>query len=255
MSKLSAVMLSVAVAVSGVACAPKSVPYNPFKVPRDQFYGSLKTVALAPMRAPKDLEERDEVEARFIALVESRLRRAGLRVIPSSETGPVLEAAIGAQGGLYDPATGQLDRTKSQAALREALAQLKTKYAADAMLRVDLSVVNATLSRDVARWDGATDSAGTGFWKAVLVGSHSGRVPALSLIARLISADGSDLYVKAGGLRVIVKVNAKGQLVPIPQSELFDDPQRNENALRIALNPLLGFTDPEPGEVAEAAAN
>ncbi len=241
----SAVLLVAALAA--VACAPKTVPYDPFKVPRDRFYGSLHTVAVAPMRAPKDLENAEAVKGRFTDAVVARLRAAGLKVVPPEDVGPLVDAAIAAQGGLYDPATGNVIEEKAKAAKVAAAAALKEKYGADALLRVDLRVVMARLDHDVAYWDGVSEKAGTGFWKALFVGSHSGRIPALSVVVFLTAADGTDLYANAGGLRIIGRVNASGQQENIPQAELFGEEAVNARALGIALDPLLGATPPAPG--------
>lgn len=242
MPQRSTVVLAALLAVGATACSPTAAKrYDPFRVPRERFYGSLKVVALAPVRAPSDLENADEVKARFTATIEARLREAGLRVIPPSEVGPMLEAATAAQGGLFDPVTGKMDEAKAKAAKATALSQLREKLGADALLRTDLRVVSAPLDHDVARWDGVTDQASTGFWKTFLAGSHSGRIPALSFVAWLSGVDGSDLYANAGGLRVLVKVNARGEQVRIPHAELFADEIRNANAVAIALGPLLGI--------------
>jgi hypothetical protein len=240
----SAALLVAALAAG--ACAPKLVPHDPFKVPRERFYGSLKAVALAPMRAPSDLEDAETVKARFTATVEARLRGAGLKIVPPAEVGPVLDAAVAAQGGIYDPFTGKLDQVKASAAKRTAVAQLRERYGADALLRVDLRVVSARLDHDVASWDGVTESAGIGFWKA------SGRLPALSIVAWLTGADGTDLYSNAGGLRIIQRLDAHRQMVKVPQAELFADEARNARAVSLALDPLLGTPAQPPTPSAEA---
>lgn len=244
-SRSAALLAGLALALGACASQKVQAPYDPFKVPRERFYGSLRTVALAPMRTPTDLEDADAVRAKLLGLVEARLRAAGLKVIPPAEVGPVLDEATAKGGGIYDPVTGKLDEAKAKAAKQVALAELREHHGADALLRVDLRVVSARLERDVATWDGATEQAGTGFWKAFLVGSHSGRVPALSLLAWLTAADGTELYAKAGGLRVLGRVNAKGQQERIPHAELFADEARNASAVALALDPLLG-TAPQP---------
>lgn len=234
-------------ALVATACVPKAaVKYDPFKVPRDTFYGSLKVVALAPMRTPTDLEGADAVKAKFEAAAVAKLQAAGLVVIPPAEVGPVLDAAIAAQGGIFDPATGALVEAKARAGKEAALVQLREKYRADALLRVDLHLVMAVLSQDVAYWDGVSERAGGSFLKTLFVGSHSGRIPALSLAAFLTAADGTELYAKAGGLRILGTVTGNTQEMR-PHAELFADEARNAQALAIALDPLLGIAPaPEP---------
>lgn len=248
MTRRSATVLAAAVALAATGCASQQgAKYDPFKVPRDKFYGSLTTVAVTPMRAPADLEDAGAVKAKFEAAVVAKLQAAGLKVIPPAEVGPIVDAAAAAQGGIFDPATGQVVEAKAKAAKQAALAQLEERYGADALLRVDLRVVPAVLSHDVAAWDGVTERAGTGFWKALLVGSHSGRIPALSVVVFLTAADGTELYAKAGGLRILGRVNAAGKQERIPHAELFADEARNAQALSLALDPLLGIPPaPEP---------
>lgn len=241
-------LLAAILALGASACASqKAAKYNPFKVQRDQFYGSLTTVAVAPMRAPTDLENADAVKAKFEAAVLAKLHAAGLKVIPPADVGPILDAAAAAQGGVFDPATGEFVEAKANAATQAALGQLKDQYGAGALLRVNLLVVYAELSNDVAFWDGVTENAGGGFWKALLVGSHSGRIPALSIVAFLRAADGTELYAMAGGLRILERLSSRGKVERTPHAELFTDEQRNAQALSIALDPLLGIVPPKPG--------
>jgi hypothetical protein len=229
----------------------KAVPYDPFKVRRDLFFDSLKVVAMAPIRVPPDLENPDPVKGRFAATVEQRLRDAGLKVIPPSEVGPVLDAVAAERGGIYDPVTGKSDPAKTKAVGDEILRRLKERFGVDALLRTDIRVVHARLDHDVARWDGATEKAGTGFWKQVLTGTHSGRIPALSLVVVLVRADGTELYVMAGGLRVLSHIGIGGAHEVIPHAELFADEARNAEAVAIALDPLLGSS---PRATSEPAA-
>lgn len=228
-------------AVLAGCVGPKPAPYNPFKVPREQFFGTLKVVAVAPIRAPTDLENPDPVKARFAATVEQLLRDAGLKVIPGAEVGPVLDAVLAERGGIFDPVTGRADPVKAKAVRDENMRRLKERFGADALLRADIRVVNARLDHDVAYWDGVTEQAGTGFWKQFLTGSHSGRVPALSFVVVLVGADGTELYAKAGGLRVLARIGIGGKSETIPHADLFADEARNGEAVQIALGPLLGL--------------
>jgi hypothetical protein len=55
------------------------------------------------------------------------------------------------------------------------------------------------------------------------------------------------LLAKAGGLRILGRLNARGKAETIPQAELLADEKRNAQALSIALDPLLGTVAPTPG--------
>lgn len=233
-----AVLLAAAAALAA-GCATTGKRYDPFKVPREQFYGSLKVVALAPVQAPSDLENADPIKARFAATIAARLREAGLQVVGPEEIGPILEEVRKAHPGVFDPQTGKLDQEKAKAREKEELQRIREKHPqVDALLQAGIRVVQASLVRDVASWDGVTESAGTSGWKSFWV-THSGRIPALSLIVWLTRADGTDLYANAGGLRVIARVDAGGKPVSIPHADLFADEQRNGQAVSLALGPLL----------------
>jgi hypothetical protein len=188
---------------------------------------------------PPDLQDPEPVRAKFIGLIEEQLKGVGLRVIPPATTGPVVEGIVAEKGGVFDPVTGKVDEAKAKAVVEEAVRRVRTQLGADALLRPYLRVVSARLDHDAARWDGATEYAGTGFWKRMLVGTHSGRVAALSVVVRLEGGDGRLLYANAGGLRVISRVDAGGKFEPIPRAELFGDEERNVGAVHLALDPLL----------------
>src|SRR5881392_2160571 len=65
------------IAIVACACGSTQKPYNPFKVPRESFYPALKTVALAPVRLPGDLEDPEPVRALFAGAIEAKLRTRG----------------------------------------------------------------------------------------------------------------------------------------------------------------------------------
>ena len=73
---LLAAALATILIVGGCATTP---PYNPFKVTQEEFYGKIKTIALAPVGVPRDLENPDPVtgkrdETKFKTVREHALR-------------------------------------------------------------------------------------------------------------------------------------------------------------------------------------
>lgn len=194
-----------AIVIVACACGSAQKPYNPFKVPRESFYPALKTVALAPVRLPAD-------------------------------------AKIKESGGVFDPTTGKADEAKVKTLNAAIGRELKARFNADALLIPSIRVVNAALSHDKARWDGVSEGAGKGFWKA-FVGTHSGSIRALSLVVALTDGDGQVLYTNGGGIQVLGNVTVGGGFERRPRSELFADGERNENAIHIALDPLLAGSD------------
>jgi hypothetical protein len=240
-------VLAAAGALALSACGAKRAPYDPFRIPREQLAPALKVVALAPMDVPNGIEEPEVVKARFLASIEARLREVGIAVIPPADVGPVLQAAMEWRGGFFDPKTGELDEAKLRGAREEALQNLAAKHGrVDALLVADVRIVRATLHNDRASWDGVTESAGASGWKAALGVTHSGAVRALSLVVRLTGANGEHLYVDSGGIRVLDKISMRGERVPVPIPELFQDEERNAKAVSLAIDPLVAAVRAAP---------
>lgn len=232
-------------ALAAAACAT-SKPYNPFKVPRESFYPSLKVVALAPLKVPTDLDNPEPVRARYLQLVEGLLQEAGLRVVAPAEVGPIMDEQAAKLGGLFDPVTGKPDEAKTKR-YHEAIAADLRSRGADALLRCDVRVVAARLDHDQARWDGMSENAGVGgFWKALLA-THSGTIPALSFVARLSDLEGKLLYAKGGGIQILVEVKLNGETVPVPNDKILASDERIVGSVHLALDPLVGRQPaPEP---------
>lgn len=231
------------IAIVACACGSTQKPYSPFKVPRESFYPTLKTVALAPLRLPSDLEDPEPVRAFFATAIAARLKNAGIAVVPATYVGPIIDQRVKEAGGIFDPTTGQADEAKVKALNAAIGRELRAQLNADALLTPSVRVVIASLSQDQAHWDGATEGAGKGgFWKALLR-THSGSIRALSLVVVLAGSEGQLLYAKAGGIQVLGNVTLGGVVERRPRSELFADRDRNENAVNLALDPLLAGGD------------
>lgn len=231
-----------AAALLAAGCGPKAT-YNPFQVPRDQFYGKLHVVALAPIGVPQDLENPEPVKQKFLGMIEALLREEGFTLVPPAESQVIWDSMAAQLGGFYDPVSGKLDAEKLKTARMHLYRELRARHGIDAVLFSTIAAVEARLEKDKAVWHGTSQGAAKGsFWKALLGASHSGRIPALSLFVTLSDTDDTDLYVNAGGIEVLVKVDLKGNMVPVPRDELFTDEERNQKAVHLALDPLLGRT-------------
>jgi hypothetical protein len=233
----SVVTLGLATVLAG--CAAKAPPYNPYTVPREQFYGRLKTVALSPITLPRELENPEPVREKFLSLLDAQLRNAGFTVVGSDRARVIWDSMATEMHGFYDPVTGQRDEAKVRAVRMHLYRELKAKYNIDAMLFSWIAVVPAKLEHDKAKWDGTSQGASRqGFWKAVLGISHDGTIPALSLHVLLSDTEDTDLYRNIGGIQVLAKADVNG-LQDVPRSELFVDEERNSKAVHLALDPLL----------------
>ena len=231
-------LVSVGSALVLAACAAK-VPYNPYQVPREQFYGQMRTVAVGPVFVPRDLDNPDPVRQKFQTLIYQQLRDVGVTVVPSEDVQAIWDSVAGQMNGFYDPVTGQRDEAKIKTVRMHLYHELKAKYAISAMVFPSIAVVPAKLDGDRARWDGASQGAAKhGFWKAVAGVSHSGTIPALSLRIVLSDTEDTRLYENAGGIQVLAKADIDG-LRDVPRGELFVDHERNSRAVHLALDPLL----------------
>lgn len=91
-------LITLVAVLVGVGCA--STPrYNPFKIPQDDFYGKIKTIALAQVRVPRDLEDPTPVRSRFESLIDAKLREAGFSTVPSREFEAIFDRVAQQRGG------------------------------------------------------------------------------------------------------------------------------------------------------------
>jgi len=234
-------LISIGLALFSAGCGSKAVQYDPFQVPREKFYGGLKTIALAPIWAPKELEVSDSVKAKFEFLLAAELRGAGFTVVPSEELGTLRSTLTDSVGGIYDSKTGMLDTVKFKTVLKQMYPQLQAKFGVDAMLFSKIDIVLAELDNEKAKWHGTSEGVQKKkFWKRLLGITHFGTIRALSFFVSLEDSDYTSLYVNAGGIQALDKVGPAGGFVPVPQEELFAKEERNVKAVRLALDPLLG---------------
>jgi len=224
----------------GVGCAGHA-PYNPFIVPQERIYGSVKTIAIAPVIAPSDLGSVDPSRGKFDSLIAGQLRSAGFAVVPPEESEAIWKRATDSLGGLFNAATGERDTVKLNTARAVAMRELQTRFQADAWLHPHIVFASAKFDQGNAAWDGARQSYqsfGKKFLTALFGGGTYGKTAALSLWVDLEDMHGKDLYTNQGGLQLYM-VPSGHDWVKIPPGELYADSARNANAVRLALAPLV----------------
>jgi hypothetical protein len=243
-SSIAWAALGVALLLSG--CASSQAPYNPFKVPPEQWRGKVKIVALAPMYASQGVENPTPVTEKFLGMIKTELRGAGLTIIEPTEVKVVWDSMSAKVEGFYDPKTGQRDEAKLKSLRTNIYRELKGRFNIDALLFSNLAIVGAKLDHDQAKWDGVSQGAGKKtFLKALIGVSHYGTVPALSLQVVLSDTTDTDLYQNAGGIEVAAKIGPNSQFDPVPREELFIDEERNVRAVHLALDQMLGRPTPK----------
>jgi hypothetical protein len=192
------------VACLGLACAGHA-HYDPFVVPQERIYGSIKTIALAPTTAPSELADVDPARGAFDSLLTAELRNAGFAVVPSQETATMWKRVTDSLGGLFSPATGQRDRVRFNTARARAMHELQARFHADGWLHPRIVFAAAKFDEGEANWDGATQSYqsfGKKFLAALFGGRTHGKTRALSMWVGLEDMQGKDLYINQGGLQL-----------------------------------------------------
>lgn len=196
--------------------------------------GRAPRIAVQSFEVPEALITPGPKQALDSSLV-SRLLGAGYDVIEPDTTDALLRAALASVGGRFDPATGEVDSAKLDAAYLTLLHLLRTQLGADYLLSPSLKVGLASFYGARANWLGATDATGAeGGVAAALVGTYEGKLPALNLEVELVDADGADgrvVYHGEAGIRLTKKV-VNGQLFVVPRDSLLADSARVASALR-----------------------
>ncbi|HYT99639.1 MAG TPA: hypothetical protein VEK85_04645 [Gemmatimonadales bacterium] len=224
----------------GVGCAGHT-HYDPFLVPQNRIYGSVKTIALTPLTQPDELGSADPKRGKFDSLIAAELRGAGFTVVPPEESAAIWKRVTDSLGGLFSAATGERDTVKLNVARSVAMAELRARFQADAWLHARIVFASAKFDQGDARWDGAKQtyqSFGKKFLTALFGGGTYGKTAALSVWVDLEDLRGKDLYINEGGLQLYM-VPSGHDWVRIPSGELYADSARNANAVRLALAPLV----------------
>ena len=214
-------------------------PYNPFIKSRSEILNTVDVVSMTPVEL-MDFDRKDEVAARYEALITERLEAAGFKVIPSGAFSSIWDPMIEQLGGLFDPITGQADEEKLKAVQSRITNELITKFDIDGYVRPRVEVTTANWNSNKATWDGATDetTGKEGFWADFFGPQATGSIPALSLILPLTDTSGETYYVGRGGIQLVAHVVGLS-FTEVPESMWFVEPERDVNAVNVALAPLL----------------
>src|SRR5690349_2330818 len=240
MTTRTAYVLVVIFAGLGMACAGHN-HYDPFLVPQDRIYGSVKTIALAPVVAPSELGNVDPSRGKFVALIEAQLKDAGFDVVPADESAAIWKRVTDSLGGLFNASTGERDTVKLHTARAIAMNELQGRFHVDAWLHPEIVFADAKFDQGDAQWDGTKQSYqsfGKKFLTALFGGGTYGKTAALSLWVDVEDMHGKDLYINQGGLQLYMIPHGK-DWVKIQPGELYSDSLRNTNAVRLALGPLV----------------
>jgi hypothetical protein len=224
----------------GLGCAT-APPYNPFQVPRHEFEARIRTIAVAHLVVPSDLEDPEAVAGLFEPLIVSKLEQAGLRTVDPDEVEEIWDRMAEQVGGYFDPMTGQRDQEAFDAVRLHTFNELEARFEADAVLHPTLLIVMAKFSGGTAHWCGASQGIQTtGRWvlEAFAGSSSSGTIAASCLGIQIEDTKGVTLYQHQGGIEILAELEATG-FDPHSREELFLDAERNRSAVSLALDDLL----------------
>lgn len=213
-------------------------PYDPFTKSRSEIFNTVDVLCMVPINL-MDFERKDEVAARYEALITERLETAGFKVISSSEFSSVRDPMIEQLGGVFDPLTGEADEEKLEAVRLHTMNELIAKFDIDAYVSPRVVATQASWGGNSATWDGVKDdtTGKEGFWATLSAADATGTIPALSLILPLTSTSGETYYVGRGGIQLLAHYDYG--FVDVPESMWFVEPERDVNAVNVALAPLL----------------
>jgi len=224
-------MLMLAFAMGGCATTPT---YNPFQVPRNDFYLKTKTIAMSPLIVPDWVGSSEATRSKMEDRIKTQLEEAGFKIIPRDKFGEIWDRLLDQMGGYFDPLTGKMDKEKLDTIRSYVRREMSLKYGADAFLHPRIQVVGAKVEGFNAFWDGTMDSIIYKDWHEV----YQGVTSALSLAIIVEDANGVKLYINRGGIQVASKIY-RGKFVSVPASELLADEGRNMGAVYIALKDLV----------------
>lgn len=230
------------VALATAGCETTSTPpYQPFKTDQEKFFSTTKTIALAPIAVPANLEVSERQISQFESLIENKIRDAGFSVVLSNEYRDIWKRENELIGGCFDPATGKRDETKFRTVEKRTFEELEKEFNADAVLFTKILVVKARFSNFEAEWDGVEESFDVrhGVLKFLDTSTSSGSVGALSMKATIKDMDGTTLYINQGGIQVLSTYHSRG-FVPIPTHDLLLNQGRNIGAVNVTLWPVIG---------------
>lgn len=233
--------------------------------PRD-----LRTIAVVPIAAPKDLPVPDSIDAAFIQDISEKLRAAGFFLLPVEVFDSVWAAAEPKVEGVPDPVAALKDQDPVRSREHRTMRVLVEEHGVDGFVFPSIQHVEARFVGDKASWDGVSQKVGetrsigarivSGILNLIVNGDQDltdnettaeGSVWALSLAVQIENAFGARLYFGRGGIELLEEADFEGgiwigdpepeeyQVVEVPAEEIFTRRRRIDRAVRIALQPLL----------------
>lgn len=182
------------------ACAK---PYNPFKIPDAELRGRVHSIAIAPLRAPATLVDREYARAEIEPLVAERLRAGGFEVVPSADMERLWRRAADDVGSVFDPISGEVNHERFDAVQATVYRDLRTAHHANAVLYLSISAVDLYLTGSRVDYCGRKGDEVS--WPGAEIGltDRATVVYALCLNTDLQDMEGRSLYNIRYGIETI----------------------------------------------------
>jgi hypothetical protein len=223
---------------------------DPFQVPRPTIMATVKTIGIMPLDINDAVPDAAAVAARYEGAIASRLEAAGFTVINAGVMREIRDTLLRESGGIYNPIDGKPLEDKLKHLISEARDRYMAGHPVDGIVYPRIAVRRADTDNDQARWDGVSEAAsGKSFLTSLFTtgGTLSGTTPALSLVVTLTDRSDRTLYRKAGGLQLLryAYLGWFGATQrDVDPRYILADPQRDDRALALALDPLAGSVSP-----------
>jgi len=219
-----------------------NTPYQLVVLSPSDIHERVDTVAMLPLQV-ENFDRKEEVSARYEALITEQLETAGFKVIPSREYSDIRKGLTDEVGNLYDPQTGEANQEKLDVVWTNSLLRLAEQFNTQAYILPKIVRVGAHWSSNTTSWDGVerpTAGETEGFWERLAVTPDGyGTIPAMSLRIELSSMSGETYFIGRGGIQVTSQFRS-GQFVDVPQSNWFVNEDWDVEAVKLALIPLTG---------------
>jgi len=213
-------------------------PYDPFRVPRDQVTGRIRTIALAPIRVDPDLVDGVPARERIERLATERLSAGGFAVVQTAQMDRLWRDAVADVGNVYDPITGKGDEKRFGLVRDAVFRELATRSRVDAVLYLSVYDVALYLTGRNVRFCGRDDAA---YWPGGRLGilEQATLVRAACLGATLFDMNEHVLYSIQSGIEP-VETYARQTRAARPRAERLQDVLRLQRAVDDAVGPLAG---------------
>jgi hypothetical protein len=167
--------------------------------------------------------------------------KQGYRVVNSSAYVAARKSRYAEFGPYFDEFTGELQIKQRDALLTAVSADMKQQHQADAILHPGIVEVAAVQSNGQVVWDGVTQSYSQSEnvfarMNAAVTGTTS-TIPALSITARLVDSNQSELFVKRTGVQTLRRMGAAKE-VDVSPDTILTDATRREKSIEILLEEL-----------------